>query len=233
MPRSKKKGKIHIAIFLSVVGRTVGLSVRPLLIKRCCFFRSASPGIFPQNHKTWLQPRLFYSTTAGRARILDFTEEDDASSIDYEEDYCSIFDDCEKNLNEGQRIARYLNYDNDKLASLARLAVAFSPAQQCLSLQDIESVEILSVNHDHIDISAVVCESDACVTVFVPVSFPNDCGSSSSMEECVLDNIVALDTSIIQRQDEVEVDDLCSLDLQTTSANYPSWWVHPGCLDGL
>ena len=73
--------------------------------------------------------------------------------------------------------------------------------------------------------------------MFVPVSFPNDCGSSSSMEECVLDNIVALDTSaqdiIIQRQDEVEVDDLCSFDLQATTANYPPWWVHPGCLDGL
>jgi hypothetical protein len=162
------------------------------------------------------------------ARILDFTEEDDESSTDYEEEYCSIFDDC-TNQDEGEIIARHLSYDKDRLAALARLAVAFSPQQQCLSLRDIVSVEILSVNNDHIDISAVVCENDGCVTILVPVSFPNDCStvSSSSMEECVIDNIDALDIraqNIISRIESSNNMDLCTLD---GCAELPSWWVQP------
>ena len=186
------------------------------------------------SHGMLVHPPLSY-TTMTHARILDLTEEEDESSItENEEEYCSIFDDCD-NQDEGQRIARHLNYDENKLATLARLAVAFSPAQQCLSLQDIEHVEILSVDHSHIDISAVVCESDGCVTIFVPVNFPNDCNSSRNMEECVLDNIVELDSkaqNMIERQDTVLVDDLCPL--HTLSLNdFPSWWVQPELRPGL
>ena len=123
---------------------------------------------------------------------------------------------------------------SQKVGSLARLAVAFSPPERALKLSDIEKVDVLCVSEDRIEIEAVICEDGGCVSLAVPVSFPEQC-SGDWLEGCVMRNLDELDfeaESLLRvmeeeaanREDDLE--DLCSL---TTTTEFPSWWVPPEC----
>jgi hypothetical protein len=72
----------------------------------------------------------------------------------------------------GAAVAESLSYDQKRVGSLARLAVAFSPPERALSLDAIEKVEVICVGQDHIDIQAIICEDGGCITLAVPIKFP-------------------------------------------------------------
>eukprot|EP00814_Leptocylindrus_danicus_P000048 CAMPEP_0116025532 /NCGR_PEP_ID=MMETSP0321-20121206/13123_1 /TAXON_ID=163516 /ORGANISM="Leptocylindrus danicus var. danicus, Strain B650" /LENGTH=313 /DNA_ID=CAMNT_0003497781 /DNA_START=91 /DNA_END=1032 /DNA_ORIENTATION=+ len=133
-----------------------------------------------------------------------------------------------------------LHSDPSRMAQLAKLAVAFSPEQTKLSLRNVEYVTVLAVDADHMELEAVVCEDDGCITVFVPVRFPWSCGDGVGgvMEECVLNTVNDLDaqvqlstsdyepnndhTNVFRYVDQhvVDVDDI------EEQIVYPDWWVH-------
>jgi hypothetical protein len=96
---------------------------------------------------------------------------------------------------------------------LARLVATHAPEQMGLALERINQVSVRSVQPSSVDIEALVCEDDGCVSVSVPVQLPNPCyrpttgGSSSSssfdglsstdggelFDSCILENLHALD----------------------------------------
>jgi hypothetical protein len=134
-------------------------------------------------------------------------------------------------------VAESITNNKGKTGSLARLAVAFSPPERALQLKDIEKVEVICVSETHIEIEAVICEDGGCVSLNVPVSFPNECGSEW-LEGCVMRNLDELDfeaESLIRVMEEEvahrddadqDLDDLCIINSKT---EFPSWWVPPEC----
>ena len=145
----------------------------------------------------------------------------------------------------GIAVAESLSYDPLRVGHLARLAVAFSPPERTLTLNQIEKVDVICVKEDSIEIQAILCEHGGCVSLQVPVKFPNMCHSSSSsttsqstsLEGCVMDNLDALDvtaTSLIQVAEETKANHqghdqllLLSNDDNNNNNNVPSWWVSP------
>ena len=133
------------------------------------------------------------------------------------------------------------------MGHLARLAVAFSPPERTLTLNQIEKVDVICVKEDSIEIQAILCEHGGSVSLQVPVKFPNMCHSSSSsttstssqstaLEGCVMDNLDALDvtaTSLIQVAEETKAnhqvhDQLLLLSNDdNNNNNVPSWWISP------
>lgn len=91
----------------------------------------------------------------------------------------------------------------EQKGTLARLAVAFAPSDQGMSLQHIEDVQVIGMDDQHIDIGAVVCEEEACVSVAVPVDFPSEC-EIEVLAECTMDNIAQLDTQATELIDTIE-----------------------------
>jgi hypothetical protein len=103
---------------------------------------------------------------------------------------------------------------------LARLAVAFSPPHRALRLRDVESVRVLRLDPSRgiMDLQAVVCEDDGCVTLRVPVAFPEPCPVDDYVEHtqeeaedgggghggvgggigCVRDNLDRLDAEAVR-----------------------------------
>ena len=144
-------------------------------------------------------------------------------------------------------MAETITQNKDKTASLARLAVAFSPPDQRFNIEDINHIHIIEVTNDHIEISAVICDEADCLTLLVPISFPHDCGGSSSnigttelidaIEECVLDNIFELDVEAqeVLRQRHIEKhqeasdqqQELLNALYRSDDVQFPSWWIHP------
>jgi hypothetical protein len=189
------------------------------------------------------------STSNQHATIIGWDDESDSYISSFDEDTAigtSILseDDDDDDSTSTQKmytsIADSLSHNTDKTASLARLAVAFSPPSQAVKLEDITQIQIIEVASDHIELSAVVCDESQCVTLFVPVTFHHDCGSlgeDESAEECVLDNLFELDEEaqqVIQRReierknsmDEVEPEIIAALH-EKHDLQYPSWWIHP------
>lgn len=134
---------------------------------------------------------------------------------------------------EATAVAESITYNPDKVGHLARLAVAFSPPERALTLNNIENVEVLCVTDKTIEIEAVVCEDGGCVTLAVPVSFPHECGSEW-LEGCVMRNLDELNSEaesllLVQEEEaanEADLDELCMLN---SKVDYPSWWVAPEC----
>ena len=138
---------------------------------------------------------------------------------------------------EGATVAEALSYDQDRVGSLARLAVAFAPPSQGLSLDVIEKVDVLCVNENHIDIQVVICENGGCLTVAVPITFPKSCSQEQWLEGCVSENLQMLEESAKAtlvhndaRKNSEEREALGTLD--TSSISFPSWWVHPVTCEG-
>lgn len=118
---------------------------------------------------------------------------------------------------------------NESSSTVTRLACAFAPAGHEIHPNDLASAEIVDLDDHHISISAVVCDSDQCVTLLVPIDFPNNCGiyntntgtgasatdttissgndsgsTTNLLEECIVDNLEELDETAIRRIREQE-----------------------------
>ena len=167
---------------------------------------------------------------------------DDTSSnsvIQHEEEtsYGSFFSETETRGDLSDFIHR------DSMDALARLAVVFSQADRKLELRDIENIEILSVDKTHINIQAVLCEDDGCVTLAVPISFPKPC-DVGDFNSCVLDNIHTLDATANSEIQKMEWENANHETISAASRQLdslkseegiklPGWWVDtsPGLVD--
>ena len=126
----------------------------------------------------------------------------------------------------GVAVAESLSYDQDRVGSLARLAVAFAPPGQALKLDQIEKVDVICVTHDHIDIQAIICEDGGCVSLAVPVRFPSSCDTTGGLQGCVMQNLDELDNSAQSTlQQKSAMGDGRGLEAPVTE--FPSWWVSP------
>lgn len=161
------------------------------------------------------------------------------SLIEMDDDY---FEDEQLSIHESLK-ERILSSERDILAPLARLAVAFSPPEHAPRLKDITHIEIIDVDDKHIELSAVVSDGrESCISLFVPVTFPHDCGDSETGDtaetECVLDNIDELDhmaedklfamnmlSEAASREATLEHD--LSLSEKDSDIDYPDWWEYP------
>ena len=138
----------------------------------------------------------------------------------------------------GTAVAASLSVDPDRVGVLARLAVAFAPSSG-LALDQIERVEIACVARDHIDLTAMICQDGGCVSLAVPVTFPQQCdlhdgGTTTHHNDCVQQNLDALDTSATstldrQKSTAVTSNQAMLLDAPIEASRYPPWWVEtPG-----
>ena len=147
------------------------------------------------------------------------------------------------------------------VAPLARIAAEYTkrltPTIGQIQVQQIEHVSITNVAPSHVDIEAVVCENEACVSLSVPVPFTEPClptttvtsslptapspiASQSqpqpprdkSFEDCVIRNIQELDTIQLQQQATVAPTTASSPNnnniVDGSQVEYPSWWVPLG-----
>jgi hypothetical protein len=117
------------------------------------------------------------------------------------------------------------------------MAAAFSPPGQQLDIAHINDIEVLHVGHDRIEISAVVCETDGCVTARVPISFPTPCTMSEGMDTCITKNLGHLDQQAEGLIREMELKEANKEDdeyvwktlTSTDDIELPTWWEHsPG-----
>ena len=123
-----------------------------------------------------------------------------------------------------------------RLASLARLACAFAPPDQGLHLQDLASAQVVNVDEHHVEISAIMCQEEECLSVFVPVEFLHPCYNSPNVEECILLNIEELDgeaqTRIVaeeQTANALQENDfiMSALAEEPMPKDVPLWWAFP------
>jgi hypothetical protein len=131
------------------------------------------------------------------------------------------------------------------VAPLARLAAGYTPNGMALNIQHIERVSVRNVAPSHVDIEAVVCEQDGCVSLSVPVPFTQPCVPNENhhhnsqsydpnFEDCVIRNIQELDSVQLQKaktthhpQQQQQQQGL-SDDTNMENIEYPSWWIYPG-----
>jgi hypothetical protein len=132
----------------------------------------------------------------------------------------------------GVAVAESLSYDPNRVGSLARLAVAFSPPERALTLDQIEHLDILCVESDRIHIQAMICEDGACVSLSVPIKFPQACGDDSWLEGCVMNHLEQLDKSVPPHLLINNINNNADLldNIEDTN-NLPSWWIPPPTLE--
>ena len=122
------------------------------------------------------------------------------------------------------------------VAPLARLAAGHN-LNGGLNIQHIEQVSVRSVAPSHVDIEAVVCEQDGCVSLLVPVPFSQPCVGSSpddsnaAFEDCVMRNIQELDSVQLQKAASTPSTDASFTD--SVAIEYPSWWIYPTATTSL
>jgi len=76
----------------------------------------------------------------------------------------------------GTAVAETLSADPDRTGHLARLAVAFAPPSQALTLDKIDKVDVICVREDQIEIEAILCDgTTGCLSLSIPVKFPRGC----------------------------------------------------------
>lgn len=119
-------------------------------------------------------------------------------------------------------------------ASLARLAAGNSPG---LELENIEQVSVSSLESSKIDIEAIVCEYDGCVSLNVPIALPRLCENPDNFESCVLENLQELDelqmktgeqTQVFASESEMEqARDLEARLCNRDTVDHPQWWIFP------
>jgi len=171
-------------------------------------------------------------TTSHPALIYGWDGEDEeectvsTTPIEKSFHYESELDQCST---EGMEIAETISYDPNRLGSLARLAVAFSPKDRSLQLDQIERVEILCVSQKHIDLQAIICEGGGCLSLAVPILFPKACDMDAQLEGCVVSHLADLDensASTVLAHVQVEASGHASWDMGA-SIDYPVWWIPP------
>jgi len=129
---------------------------------------------------------------------------------------------------EGVQVAESISYDPDRLGSLARLAVAFSPAERALKLNQIERVDVMCVSQNHIDIQAIICEDGGCVSLAVPIKFPKACDVDAHLEGCVIGHLQDFDDTATQvlSTHQQQGEPTGTWDMHK-KINFPSWWEYP------
>jgi hypothetical protein len=151
----------------------------------------------------------------------------------------------------GSSIADHLTNDRDQKGSLARLAFAFRPPEHSgLSMKDIETVNVLCVSHNDIEVEAILCESLGCVSLHIPIEFPTSCLETTTTNQgedddgkflsCVLQNLEELDVtaspqvsthlSTTTQQQQATSTARNAKALLLGSVHLPSWWVSPSSL---
>mmetsp|Transcript_2996 Transcript_2996/g.4515 ORF Transcript_2996/g.4515 Transcript_2996/m.4515 type:complete len:352 (+) Transcript_2996:50-1105(+) len=159
-------------------------------------------------------------------------------------------EDCDESSLKYRLISRSDEQEKDllKVSTLAKLAVAFSPTERRIHLSDIETVTLLMIDDDRVEIEAVVCDDDGCVTLFIPVDFPHSCRGlmGDSEEECVIENMEELQNvaegRIVQLEECLGLENLERLHpewqlqarrptTQEVQERLPSWWIVPECAD--
>jgi hypothetical protein len=138
--------------------------------------------------------------------------------------------------------AAFVEFINKESAALARLAVAYSPKDRTLNVKNINHVSVLNLSDDHIDIEALVCDDESCVSLAVPVSFPNNCKDTltvSEFEFCVIENLGELNTYASQTVNEIlsasdedqKIDEEAAIVARELRSEkdieYPDWWEYP------
>ena len=130
-------------------------------------------------------------------------------------------------------ITELLRQDQERIATLARLA-ATNCQDSSLILENIRDVHVVAVDSEHIEISAIMCDDESCVTVLVPVRFLNPCNmvDDSGLTECILENILDLDELALQALKQkdlwkkIDSDEFLMKDyLSQSMTSYPSWWI--------
>lgn len=142
---------------------------------------------------------------------------------------------------ENVMLAERITLDEEKTCKLARLAVAFSPPEQRLTMKHLDSVQVVCVDEQHIEISALMCEEE-CVSVLVPLTFPHSCNIDGDMEECVLENVDEMDAvaevKISEMSERVSEDseggygvnsdyDNTNIVMAKAPDEFPTWWIQP------
>lgn len=205
----------------------------------------------PQQQQVKITNSVKESQLHHQATIFGWDEESDSGKKSFDEDNTILSEtDIYSSSSPSHQlvyttIANSLSHNRDKIASLARLAVAFSPPENAVSIEDIDHIHIIEVTNDHIELSAVVCDQSECITLLVPVTFPHDCTSSDDSEgvdaeTCVLDNIYELDQEaqrvLKQRQvqhnlyggkNTILESELMAELYSSNSIELPSWWITP------
>lgn len=163
------------------------------------------------------------------ATIYSWDDADERTSTCYSSDERSTMDPIVSHSD----VTELLRHDQEKIATLARLAATHCQ-DSSLILENIQDVHVLSVDNEHIEISAIMCDDESCVTVLVPVKFLNPCNmeDDSSLTECILDNILDLDELALQAIqhkhlcNEMESDDVLMKEYFSESLmSYPTWWI--------
>eukprot|EP00428_Durinskia_dybowskii_P022761 CAMPEP_0170205614 /NCGR_PEP_ID=MMETSP0116_2-20130129/2351_1 /TAXON_ID=400756 /ORGANISM="Durinskia baltica, Strain CSIRO CS-38" /LENGTH=307 /DNA_ID=CAMNT_0010456005 /DNA_START=47 /DNA_END=970 /DNA_ORIENTATION=- len=157
----------------------------------------------------------------------DDADDDMAPPVEMSFKYESELPQC---TTEGVAVAESISYDPDRLGSLARLAVAFSPPERALKLDQIERVDILCVSQKHIDIQAIICEDGGCVSLAVPIQFPRACDRGAHLEGCVVGHLESLDASAAVATLNADSQGQLSW-YSSENVAYPTWWVSPTSYD--
>lgn len=120
----------------------------------------------------------------------------------------------------------------EQIASLARMASAFAPPGQDIDIEHINDIQVLSVDGDRIEISAIVCETDGCITARVPISFPTPCLMSEGIDTCVTNNLAHLDQQAegliremtIKKENKDDDEYVWKMLTSTEELDLPTWW---------
>ena len=231
-PSSSSKAKILFLLSLLPSETVLGFTSPPLIIS---------------TKQATATPVKSLAITPSQLRAIIYGwdgEEDEGSSSgqpSYFDSGPSMYDD-ESCSTDGMTIAETLMMPNGQhVSSLAKLAVVFSPPERCITLKDIEHVNVKCVRHDRIELEAMLCETHGCVNLSIPITFPNQCDDSlytSTLEGCVMSNIDQLSLQaestlkLLAAQEggttvrsQLDLEDLCLLN--EAIEQFPSWWIAP------
>ena len=178
-----------------------------------------------------------HTTVVCRAIIYGL-DDDDNSDKPYKEEEVSI-----DLFGEKRTDPEVIESINQNQGALARMAVAFSPPEHSFTLKDIEHVGVINIGESHLNIEAILCEDQGCVNVAVPVRFVNPCVENEALNDCIAENLYALDaqaSNIIknnewqeENHEQVQASERQMQALKDTNepVELPSWWVAPDSSD--
>ena len=195
----------------------------------CAFTNVYSPNHLNPNH-----PCRRRTTFVPRPMVVVYTPEGNwvEEETPYEDILASMTD-------EQVHMCEELS-DADHIGALARLAAAFAPPGHALHLLNIQSVSVVGIDETHLDIQTVICGESGCVTVKVPVRFPEPCDDLHD-EECIFHQFEELDHQaddvLLQRKREEDEQLQNELDMTEERAQllrdlyapdgicFPPWWT--------
>jgi hypothetical protein len=112
---------------------------------------------------------VFYPDDDDGCNIDDSTNNNEMSSLFFNNEHFN-FDYNDSNLDLLDRITHTVSQ-----STLARLVSAFASPEYPIEITNVNNVRCLTVNANHIEIEAVVCDASQCASLLVPVTFPESC----------------------------------------------------------